>query len=69
MNSRPGRGHPHLRLYGTNARVLAEYVRVCGVITLPDAIRRMTSLPANIVEIPPRAQRQPFVAPKKTSLR
>jgi len=54
-------------LYGTNARVLAEYVR--GVITLPDAIRRMTSLPAYIVEIPPRAQRQPFVAPKETSLR
>ena len=26
--------------------MLAEYVRVRGVITLPDAIRRMTSLPA-----------------------
>jgi N-acyl-D-amino-acid deacylase len=41
-----GRGNPHPRSYGTNARVLAEYVRVRGVITLPDAIRRMTSLPA-----------------------
>jgi len=41
-----GAGNPHPRSYGTNARVLAEYVRVRGVLTLPDAIRRMTSLPA-----------------------
>ena len=41
-----GSGSPHPRSYGTNARVLAEYVRVLGVLTLPDAIRRMTSLPA-----------------------
>jgi N-acyl-D-amino-acid deacylase len=42
----PGVGNPHPRSYGTNARVLGEYVRVRGVITLEDAIRRMTSLPA-----------------------
>jgi len=42
----PGSGSPHPRSYGTNARVLGEYVRVRGVITLPDAVRRMTSLPA-----------------------
>src|SRR5579872_4764006 len=41
-----GAGNPHPRSYGTNARVLAEYVRARGVLTLPDAIRRMTSLPA-----------------------
>jgi len=41
-----GVGNPHPRSYGTNARVLAEYVRSRGVLTLPDAIRRMTSLPA-----------------------
>lgn len=41
-----GLGMPHPRSYGTNARVLAEYVRNKGVITLEDAIRRMTSLPA-----------------------
>jgi N-acyl-D-amino-acid deacylase len=41
-----GVGNPHPRSYGTNARVLAEYVRSRGVISLPDAIRRMTSLPA-----------------------
>ncbi len=41
-----GSGNPHPRSYGTNARVLAEYVRTRGVLTLEDAIRRMTSLPA-----------------------
>ncbi|HET8549559.1 MAG TPA: D-aminoacylase [Bryobacteraceae bacterium] len=41
-----GLGVPHPRSYGTNARVLAEYVRRRRVITLEDAIRRMTSLPA-----------------------
>ncbi len=41
-----GEGVPHPRSYGTNARVLSEYVRVRGVVTLEDAIRKMTSLPA-----------------------
>lgn len=41
-----GVGMPHPRGYGTNARVLAEYVRDQHVITLEEAIRRMTSLPA-----------------------
>lgn len=41
-----GEGMPHPRSYGTNARVLAEYVRRRGVLTLEDAIRRMSSLPA-----------------------
>lgn len=41
-----GRGHPHPRSYGTNAKVLAEFVRERHVLTLEDAIRRMTSLPA-----------------------
>ncbi len=41
-----GEGVPHPRAYGTNARVLAEFVRNRGTITLEDAIRRMTSLPA-----------------------
>jgi N-acyl-D-amino-acid deacylase len=41
-----GVGNPHPRSYGTNARVIAEYVRSRGVLTLEDAIRRMTSLPA-----------------------
>ncbi len=41
-----GSGVPHPRGYGTNARVLAEYVREQHVISLEEAIRRMTSLPA-----------------------
>jgi N-acyl-D-amino-acid deacylase len=41
-----GVGMPHPRGYGTNARVLAEYVRKRGTLTLEDAVRRMTSLPA-----------------------
>jgi N-acyl-D-amino-acid deacylase len=41
-----GAGNPHPRGYGTNARVLSKYVRDEKVITLEEAIRRMTSLPA-----------------------
>ncbi|MCK7558602.1 D-aminoacylase [Chitinophaga sedimenti] len=39
-------GVPHPRGYGTNARVLGRYVREQKVISLEEAIRRMTSLPA-----------------------
>ena len=39
-------GMPHPRGYGTNARVLGKYVREERVISLEEAIRRMTSLPA-----------------------
>lgn len=44
--ARYGSGMPHPRAYGTNARVLGEYVRLLKVIPLEEAIRRMTSLPA-----------------------
>ena len=37
---------PHPRGYGNNARVLGHYVRELQVISLEDAIRKMTSLPA-----------------------
>lgn len=39
-------GMPHPRGYGTNARVLGKYVREEKVLGLEEAIRRMTSLPA-----------------------
>ena len=42
-----GEGMPHPRGYGNNARVLALYVRELKVLRLEDAIRKMTSLPAN----------------------
>jgi N-acyl-D-amino-acid deacylase len=43
---RPGEGVPHPRGYGNNARVLGHYVRELKVVALEDAIRKMTSLPA-----------------------
>jgi N-acyl-D-amino-acid deacylase len=42
----PGAGIPHPRGYGNNARVLGYYVRLRNVITLEEAVRKMTSLPA-----------------------
>lgn len=39
-------GMPHPRGYGTNARILGKYVREEKVLTLEEAIRRITSLPA-----------------------
>ena len=42
-------GHPHPRYYGTFPRVLGRYVRDEKVVTLEDAIRKMTS--ANAVKI------------------
>jgi N-acyl-D-amino-acid deacylase len=41
-----GSGVPHPRAYGTNARVIGRYVNEKKVIYLEEAIRRMTSLPA-----------------------
>jgi N-acyl-D-amino-acid deacylase len=41
-----GEGAPHPRGYGNNARVLGEYVRGRHVIPIEEAIRKMTSLPA-----------------------
>jgi N-acyl-D-amino-acid deacylase len=37
---------PHPRGYGNNARVLGQYVRNLKLISLEDAVRKMTSLPA-----------------------
>ena len=44
---RPGEGVPHPRSYGTFPRVLGTYVREQQVLTLPEAVRKMTSLPAS----------------------
>jgi N-acyl-D-amino-acid deacylase len=38
--------HPHPRLWGTFARVLGYYARDLGLFSLEEAVRRMTSLPA-----------------------
>ncbi|HXV64857.1 MAG TPA: amidohydrolase family protein, partial [Vicinamibacteria bacterium] len=41
-----GEGFPHPRSYGTFPRVLGRYVRELKVISLEEAVRRMTSLSA-----------------------
>lgn len=41
-----GKGKPHPRSYGTFPRVLGKYVREDRILTLEDAVRKMTSLPA-----------------------
>lgn len=42
-----GDGHPHPRWYGTFPRVLGHYARDEGVLTLAEAVRKMTGLPAS----------------------
>ncbi len=42
-----GEGVPHPRNYGAFARVLGRYVRERGVVTLEEAVRKMTSMPAS----------------------
>lgn len=42
-----GEGVPHPRGYGNNPRVLARYVREHGLLSLEEAVRKMTSLPAD----------------------
>ena len=46
-----GEGAPHPRQYGTFARVLGHYVRERGVVTLEEAIRKMTSMTAQRLSI------------------
>ncbi len=40
-------GLPHPRSYGTFPRVIAEYVKKQKVLSLPDAVRKMSSWPAS----------------------
>ena len=49
-------GVPHPRTYSTNVRVLGHYVRDEKVLTLPEAIRKMTTLPASILGLTDRGQ-------------
>ena len=41
-----GTEHPHPRAYATFPRILSKYVKAEGKLTLPDAIRKFTALPA-----------------------
>lgn len=54
--ARPGMGHPHPRAYGAFPRVLGRYVRDLRILTLEEAVRRMTSLPAERVGLEGRGR-------------
>jgi len=56
---RYGSGVPHPRGYGTNARVLGNFVREQKVLRLEEAIRRMTSLPAQKFRLQDRGLLRP----------
>lgn len=56
-------GVPHPRGYGNNARVLGRYVRELRVLPLEEAVRKMTSLPAQTFHLKNRGELKPgFVA-------
>lgn len=49
-----GTEHPHPRAYGTFPRVLRKYVREEHVLTLPEAIRKFSALPAQRMRLTDR---------------
>jgi N-acyl-D-amino-acid deacylase len=49
-----GSEHPHPRAYGTFPRILRKYVREEHALTLPDAIRKFTALPAQRMRLADR---------------
>jgi N-acyl-D-amino-acid deacylase len=53
---RLGEDVPHPRSYGNNARVLGRYVRELKLLTIEEAVRRMTSLPAQTFRLKDRGQ-------------
>jgi N-acyl-D-amino-acid deacylase len=55
-NGPTGRTHPHPRYYGTFPRVLGRYARDLKVITLPDAVKKMTSMNADKIGITDRGR-------------
>jgi N-acyl-D-amino-acid deacylase len=46
-----GKGKPHPRTYGTFPRILGRYVKKEGILTMENAIRKMTSLPAQKLKL------------------
>ena len=49
-----GQEHPHPRAYGTFPRILRKYVREDKALTLEDAIRKMSALPAQRIRLSDR---------------
>lgn len=55
----PGPNVPHPRNYGSFARVLAVYVRQRGVLEFPEAIHKMSRMPADRIGLPERGRIEP----------
>ncbi len=53
------KSNPHPRTYGNFARLLGKYVREQQVISLPEAIRRLTAFPADNLGLTGRGRLQP----------
>lgn len=51
-----GRGSPHPAAYGAFPKIFARYVRGEGVLSLEEAVRRMTSLPADLAGLRDRGR-------------
>lgn len=51
-------GKPHPRAYGSCPRILGHYTRDLGLLTLEESIRKMTSLPAEILHLSDRGMIQ-----------
>jgi N-acyl-D-amino-acid deacylase len=49
-------GRPHPRFYGTNGKILQTYVREKKLLTLEDAVRKMTALPARQFRVSDRGE-------------
>lgn len=53
------KSNPHPRAYGNFARVLGTYARDAGLLSLEEAVRRLTSLPATNLKLRRRGSLQP----------
>ena len=53
------KSNPHPRAYGTFARVLGKYVRDEKILSMQEAIRRLTSFPAETLKLERRGRLQP----------
>ena len=64
-----GRTHPHPRYYGTFPRVLGRYVRELKTITLPEAVKKMTSMNADKIGIKDRGRLKEGLVRRRDDLR
>lgn len=56
LSTNPDEQHGHPRAFGTFARVLGRYVRELKILTLEEAVRRLTSLPASNLKLNKRGR-------------